>query len=83
MLESAVLFTLREGVARQQLKAGRDSHLLCAQYLQTKLDVLAEKMRLLEQVVEALGVERDRLEAERMDLQVLRAQLATQSRSNQ
>jgi hypothetical protein len=80
-LESAVLFTLRETVAAQLQRSNTDSHLLSSKYLQTKLDVLAGKVKLLEQVEEAQAVERERLEAEKMELQVLRAQLALAQQS--
>lgn len=55
--------------------------LLCGAYLQAKLGVLTERLQLLEGVEGLFELERQRMEVEKKELHVLRAQLALTQQS--
>ena len=74
--KNAVNFALRDASEKQERRSAETLAQLSAEYLRTKLEVLGEKVALLQRVEGMFDQERDRLEIEKKDLQVLRAQLA-------
>lgn len=72
----AIAFTAKEAVAAQVQEIDQSLGRLCGAYVQAKLDVLSERLGLLAGVEELFELERQRMEVEKKELHVLRAQLA-------
>ena len=79
--KSAVAAVLADAAARHKLKSEQTMAQLAAEYTRTKLAVLDEKVALLRGVEGMFDAERGRLDAEKRDLQILRAQLALAQQS--
>lgn len=77
----AMFVSAQEVVAAKVRDIDSTMGLLCGAYLQTKLGVLQERLQLLEGVEGLFELERQRMEVEKKELHVLRAQLALTQQS--
>jgi hypothetical protein len=78
---SAASCVARSAAESKLAQHGATIAALSETYLHTKLELLAEKVALLQSVEAAFEAERARLEADKRELQVLRAQLALTQQS--
>ena len=77
----AVAVAAQEAVDAKVQEIDQTMGLLCGTYVQAKLEVLQERLRLLEGVEGLFELERQRMEVEKKELHVLRAQLALTQQS--
>ena len=75
-VSSAAAAVLQDAVNTQQQKTAEFMSQLASAYLQTKLQVLQEKVALLQNVDVLFDQERCRLDVEKKDVQIQKAQLA-------
>ena len=78
---SAISCVVHEAADRQLRQHSESLSALSGAYLRTKLELLEEKILLLQDVDALCEVERSRLAADKRELQVLRAQLALAQQS--
>mmetsp|Transcript_17048 Transcript_17048/g.28600 ORF Transcript_17048/g.28600 Transcript_17048/m.28600 type:complete len:843 (-) Transcript_17048:77-2605(-) len=80
---NAGVYVLQDEVSKRLHSIDESLVGLSQAYLQTKLKILTEKVTLLERVEESVENEGLRLEAEKKDLQILRAQLSLAQQQQQ